>query len=477
VKPQVLIVGAGPAGLVAAITLGRYGIPNLLVEKRTELSTLSRATVISTRSMEILRSWGLEERVQAGAADVEPCGWVTPSLASGEGSVIRLGYPTKAEIADISPTRPAWAPQDHLEPLLMQLLQETEHCQLRVGCELVGLEQEADGVVASLRQDRSERAEQARVFFLVGADGAHSTVRAALGIEMDGPDAIAEFQMVQFEAALASVLGEHRYGLNIVTHPGAPGVFVVRGRHDRWGYAREVRDGQERLDQCSQERLAELITTAAGINVQPRIERVSTFRFAAQIADRYRERRCFLVGDAAHRMTPRGGTGMNTAIQDASDLAWKLAWVLRGWAGADLLDSYEEERWPVGLHNVTRSADPNGAEKQADEALAWDLNGRLPHRRLDQNGTTLSTLDLLGDGLTLLTGPDELGRGFAPPLEASAPLTVQALDARTAGALDIPPRGALLVRPDGHELVRAPSLDATLHVPQWLRQRGRQSGS
>ena len=90
-----LIVGAGPAGLVAAITLGRYGIPNLLVEKRTELSTLSRATVISTRSMEILRSWGLEESVQAGAAEVEPCGWVTPTLASGEGSVIRLGYPTK----------------------------------------------------------------------------------------------------------------------------------------------------------------------------------------------------------------------------------------------------------------------------------------------------------------------------------------------------------------------------------------------
>ena len=95
-KPQVLVAGAGPAGLVAAITLSRYAIPTLLVEKRSELSTLSRATVISTRNMEILRSWGLEDAVRAGAADVEPCGWVTPTLASGEGSVIKLGYPTTA---------------------------------------------------------------------------------------------------------------------------------------------------------------------------------------------------------------------------------------------------------------------------------------------------------------------------------------------------------------------------------------------
>lgn len=467
-KPQVLIVGAGPAGLVAALILGRYRVPALLVDKRTELSTLSRATVISTRSMEIFRSWGLEEAVRAGAADVEPCGWVTPTLASGEGSVIKLGYPTTAEAAAVSPSRPAWAPQDHLEPVLLGLLQETEHGHLRIGCELVGLEQSDDGVVASLRDERSDTTERIEVRYLVGADGAHSTVRTTLGIGMDGPDAIAEFQMVQFKAPLTRVLGEHRYGLNIVTHPEAPGVFVVRGRHDRWGYAREVREAQERLDECSEDRLAELITTAAGVAVHPRIERVSNFRFAAQIADRYRDQRCFLVGDAAHRMTPRGGTGMNTAIQDAHNLAWKLAWVLRGWARPELLVSYEHERRPVGLHNVTRSSDPNGAEKQADEALAWDLDGRLAHHWLAQDGTPLSTLDLLGEGLTWLAAPGELDSPSAWQLNSAAPLTMHTLDAIAASALDIPPLGALLLRPDGQVLARASAPNKPLGVPPWL---------
>src|SRR5512135_2934623 len=119
-RPDVLIVGAGPAGLVTGITLARYGVNTLVVEKRTQLSTLSRATVISTRCMEIFRSWSLEDAVRAGAADVEPCGWVTSTLASGEGRVIQLGYPTAAAAAAISPSRPAWAPQDHLEPLLLR---------------------------------------------------------------------------------------------------------------------------------------------------------------------------------------------------------------------------------------------------------------------------------------------------------------------------------------------------------------------
>jgi 2-polyprenyl-6-methoxyphenol hydroxylase-like FAD-dependent oxidoreductase len=464
---QVLVVGAGPAGLVAGITLARYGIGVLVAEKRAGISTLSRALVISTRSMEILRSWGLEDQVRAGAADVEPCGWVTRTLASGEGTQIPLGYPTAAQAAAVSPTRPAWAPQDHLEPLLLACLQSAPGAEVWFGFELVTLEHDDDGVRAVLRDHRSGRTREVKTLFVVGADGAHSTVRAQLGIRMAGPGALAEYHSVQFRAPLAQIAADRRYGLTVITHPGAAGVLARRGPDDRWHYAREWRPGQARLADCPQEQLAELIATAAGVpGLQPRIERVSVFSFAAQIADRYRDRRGFLVGDAAHRMTPRGGTGMNTAIHDAYDLAWKLAWALRGWAEPGLLASYQDERRPVGLHNVARSADPDGAMRHADQALPWDLNGRLAHHWLRRGNQTASTLDLLSDGLTLLTGPGEPSRRqAAATLNTRAPVTTHALDEPTARRIGIQPGGAALLRPDGQQLLHWPNAPASWSRP------------
>ena len=443
-----LIVGAGPAGLVAGIALSRYGVNTLLVEKRTALSTLSRATVISTRCMEIFRSWGLEAAIRAGAADVETCGWVTPTLASGQGVVIEVGYPSETDWAATSPTPPAWAPQDHLEPLLFQLLEEAETCEVRLGCELVALEQTETGVSASIRDHASGAIETVSSMYLIGADGAHSSVRKAIGVQMEGPDALAEYQMVQFNAPLTEVQGKHRYGLNIITHPDAPGVLVARGRGDRWGYAREWRPGQERLDECSEQRLLELITAATGVtDLKPSIERVSSFRFAAQLAEQFRNGRCFLVGDAAHRMTPRGGTGMNTAIHDGYDIAWKLAWVIRDWCNHELLDSYESERRPVAAHNVARSADPNGAQNGAADALTWDLNGRLPHRWLQHNGKTTSTLDLLSDGLTLLRST-EATTDASRSIPTTAPTVTHTLDGTIFRSLGLESSHTLL-RPDG----------------------------
>ena len=156
-QAQVLIVGAGPAGLVAGITLARYGIAVLVVEKRDEISTLARALVISTRSMELLHTWGLEHDVRAGAADVEPSGWVTHTLASDEGMVVPSGHPTAAQAARVSPTRPAWAPQDHLEPILLAYLHTLPGAQVRFGCELVTLQQDDDRVHVSLRERASGR--------------------------------------------------------------------------------------------------------------------------------------------------------------------------------------------------------------------------------------------------------------------------------------------------------------------------------
>lgn len=305
-------------------------------------------------------------------------------------------------------------------------------------------------VVATIRDHGSGGTETVPARYLIGADGAHSSVRRAIGVQMEGPDALAEYQMVQFNAPLSEAQGQHRYGLNIITHPDAPGVLVARGRGDRWGYAREWRSGQERLDECSEQRLLELITTATGVpDLKPSIERVSTFRFAAQLAERFRDGRCFLVGDAAHRMTPRGGTGMNTAIQDGYDIAWKLAWVLRGWCDQELLDSYESERRPVAAHNVARSKDPNGAQNGAADALAWDLNGRLPHHWLEHTGMTISTLDLLSDGLTLLSSTEVTADTSRAAIATTAPTVTHIVGDTLVRHLGLQPSETLLLRPDG----------------------------
>lgn len=152
---------------------------------------------------------------------------------------------------------------------------------------------------------------------------------------------------------------------------------------------------------------------------------------------------------------------MNTAIQDAFDLGWKLAWVLRGWAGPELLATYERERRPVAAHNVERSSGPTGARRETDQALAWDLGGRLPHHWLELGDEKRSTIDLIGDGLTLLAGPsDPRWARIADAEPPNPPIRVHMLDTRTADALDLPSAGALLARPDGRELRRWTDLDA-----------------
>ena len=152
---------------------------------------------------------------------------------------------------------------------------------------------------------------------------------------------------------------------------------------------------------------------------------------------------------------------MNTAIQDSFDLGWKLAWVLRGWAGPRLLATYESERRPVAAHHVQRSSEPGGAIQETGQALAWDLNGRLPHHWLANGRKQTSTIDLIGDGLTLLSGPSDPRWGrFAQSMPSAVPIDVHVVDAGAADALGLPPAGALLARPDGRELRRWTGVDA-----------------
>jgi putative polyketide hydroxylase len=356
----VVIAGAGPAGLVTAITLARSGIGSLLVERNPGLSPLPRATAVSTRTMELLRSWGLEDEVRAGQLDIGAVGaWTAETLASPDGAVMPLGIAGLEQAAEASPTTPAGVPQDHLEPVLLRHLRSFGLAEVRFGTELVALTQDADGVAVALREVATGRGWTVRAGHVVGADGAHSRVRSLLGIAMDGPDRLNDQLTVLFEAPLGKVVGDRRYGIYFVQHPDAGGVFVPNGQGDRWLYGRGWDPAHERLEDYTDARLTGLIRTAAGVADLPvRPVAKGAFSFAAQVARRYREGRAFLAGDAAQRMTPRGGMGMNTAVAEGHDLGWKLAWVLRGWAGPDLLDTYEAEWRPVGARRTARSADP-----------------------------------------------------------------------------------------------------------------------
>lgn len=448
-RVRVVVVGAGPAGLVAATTLARAGVGSLLVERNPGLSPLPRATAVSTRTMELLRSWGLEDQVRAGRLEIAAVGaWAAETLASPGGTLLPLGHPDFEQATAASPTTLAGVPQDHLEPVLLDHLRTFPAAEVCFGTELVGFDQDAGGVTVALRDRSTGRERTVRAGHLVGADGAHSRVRHALGIAMDGPGHLAEHLSVLFEAPLAEVVGDRRYGIYFIQHPEAGGVLVPSAR-GRWLYGRAWQPERERLEDYTDARLTALIRAAAGVPDLPvRVVAKGAFSFAAQVARCYRDGRAFLVGDAAQRMTPRGGMGMNTAIGEAFDLGWKLAWVHRGWAGPELLDSYQAEWRPVGARRTARSA-VDGPEQDGAEALAEDLNGRLAHAWLRRGHRRVSTLDLLGPGLSLLTGPH--GHAWADTagaVETTFPLDVHALDGPAAGALGMGTDGAVLVRPD-----------------------------
>ncbi|MFL5422986.1 MAG: FAD-dependent monooxygenase [Myxococcales bacterium] len=450
---DVLVVGAGPAGLTAAAALRRYGVEVLVLERKARLSAHPRATVVSTRSMELLRSWGLEEEIRAeGNPDVEWLGLVTETLASADrGKAVTLGLPTKEQAAVLSPTAPLCAPQDHTEAVLLGYARSLG-VEAQFGREVLRVDVADDGAAALVRDGDRTRVVGAR--YVIGADGAHSVVRRALGIEMGGPGAVDTTSVsAAFTAPLWDLVGGRRYGLYPIVQPEVSSVFVPSGRGDEWVFG-VAADLIERPDEAE---ITRLIRIAAGVaDLAPRIHRITTFNFAAEIADRFAERSAFLIGDAAHRVTPRGGTGMNTAIADGYDLGWKLGWVLNGWAGEDLLDTYEAERRPVASHNLQRSIDERGSYRDTIDEIHVDLGGRIAHLWLEAADERMSTLDLIGDGLTLFTGPDtEPPAGAAASADGSAPVTVRRLPAVTARALGIAPGGSLLVRPSGVPARRA----------------------
>ena len=481
----VLVVGAGPAGLVTCLLLGRFGVRSLLVERHDAISPLPRAMGINVRTMEIFRGLGLDAGVEEIAIDVGDCpfqveldtldGPVRETVPRGGASLAGgRGSPTPAHFV--------YCPQNRLEAWLLDELAASGCAEIWRGTELIGISQDGDRVTARVRRRTSGIERSVRAAFVVGADGASSTVRALLGINMRGRDHISRELNILFDADLWVVLGEVRAILYQVRHPWltAPCIFRnVDGRR-RWSLLTPW------FEDHSPARCRELIRRcAADPNLEVDILAVGEWERATLLADRFRHGRVFLAGDAAHRVTPSGAFGMNTSIQTAHNLAWKLAATVQAWAGPGLLDSYETERraWTAKTvdlsfrlyHQHRRAAAatlghvlgtdyeagafvPDGTpEPRVNDAIAEYVPSarpgrRAPHVWLRRQGGPISSVDLFDGRFVLLSS----SRAWcAEAAEAAAalgvPLRSELLeDPAWSEIYEVGSRGAVLVRPDGH---------------------------
>lgn len=511
-RPRVLIVGAGPVGLALAIELGHRAIPCLLIERNDRVGYAPRAKTTNVRTREHFRRWGIADTLRKAS----PLGMDYPSnvvfctrLSGFELTRFENALYCAPGRNPLYSEHSQWVPQYTVEEVMRAHAQSLPGVELRFNCELKSFTQDGERVQAVARdllrgEDLAIDAE-----FLVGADGARSMVRDAIGAKMQGSYGLSRNYNVVFRAP--GLAQAHKLGPAIMywqVNGDTPSLIGPMDRGDKWFFMpTAVREGWK-LDAAE---APAMIRQATGIDLP--YEVLSTDEWVASrfLGDSYRDRRVFLAGDACHLHPPFGGYGMNMGVSDGVDLGWKLAAVLQGWGGAQLLDSYERERRPV--HNmvldeaVTNHSmlghqlwkDGMDGDDAAGAALRGEVGGRIQASKMREFATLgvmlgyryddspvivpdgshapghdfvnyvptsrpgsraphawmhdgSSLFDHFGEGFTLLVSKDApsaaVDQARVQALKANVPLKV--LQPHEAGIAELYPTRFTLIRPDQH---------------------------
>lgn len=511
----VLIVGAGPVGLSLAGDLATRGVRSLLIEKTDGTIVQPKMDMVGVRTMEFCRRWGIVEWVEQSPypRDYPQDNVWLESFTGVEFGREPMVCKDEEPLPKQSPQKRERCPQDMFDPILTRFAQQFDETEIEYETELESFTQSDDGVVAELRH-KDGTIETVRADYLVGTDGAASTVRRALDIPMHGRPVLTYTTNVIFRCKdLPSLHDKGKaYRFIFIGEEGTWLTIVAIDGADRW---RLSYVGSQERRTLEEDEIHSLIQRAMGKPFDYEIESVMPWVRRALVAETFGKGRVFLAGDSCHLTSPTGGFGMNTGIADSVDLSWKIAAVHDGWADPALLESYTIERKPVAVRMVTEAnrnlkrmlatrdkapdpiafnpgpegaaarkaygdwytetmraewysigihlgfnyyhspvVCPDASENPDDDVSSYVQTGRPGHRAPHvwlKDGR--STLDLFGHGLTLLrlTGKaTDSGAFEAAADERGLPLKTHDLSGESDEIRELYGADLVLVRPDGH---------------------------
>ncbi|WP_329330899.1 FAD-dependent monooxygenase [Streptomyces luteogriseus] len=523
ISVPVLIVGGSLVGLSTSLFLGRLGVPHVLVERHAGTSIHPRGRGNNVRTMELFRVAGVENGIKEAAATLAVNHGIlqAPTLVGDAGEWLFRDIDPGGGLARFSPSAWCLCSQNDLEPVLLDHARE-HGGDLRFSTELMSFDSDPTGVTAVVKSRETGEHTTIRADYLVAADGPRSPVREQLGITQSGPGDLFHNVSLTFRSRrLAEVVGDRHFIVCYLTNPEADGALLPVDNRENWVFhAPWHPENGESLEEFTDERCVEHIRRAVGVaDLDVEITGKAPWHAAQRVARSYRSGRVFLAGDSAHEMSPTGAFGSNTGIQDAHNLAWKLAAVVDGWAGEELLDTYDAERRPVAeatsARAAARSAEhshpgfaappgaggggpqkgilnvalgyryPQGAVVGADPAVPvvperLDLSGepgsRAPHLWVRRGDERLSTLDLYERSLVLLSDAAEPNEWHEAAVRLADQLSLPLRSYRvgTGAQADLVPEddadwaerhgtgpgAAVLVRPDGFVVWRSQGREA-----------------